>query len=109
MINGSNAKVRVSILTRTLIFCQAGLNLNVFAAFKGSMFSRSKKTTETKPDGSSHSVEHRETATVADGVAHGDLKMIGQGTVDGKTREVDAKDAKALQKVDHLGIEGWKQ
>jgi hypothetical protein len=74
--------------------------------FRGSMFSRSKKTTETKPDGSSHSVEHRKTTAVGDGAADGNLQMIGQKTVDAKTREVDTK---ALQKVDHLGIEEWKK
>lgn len=38
---------------------EAGLNLNLFGALSGAFSSKSKKTTHTNKDGSSHAVEDR--------------------------------------------------
>jgi hypothetical protein len=38
---------------------EAGLNLNLFGSLSGALTSKSKKTTHTNKDGSSHAVEDR--------------------------------------------------
>ncbi|KAF4312652.1 membrane protein [Botryosphaeria dothidea] len=108
---------------------KAGLNLNLFAALSGSMFQRKNKTTDTRPDGSSRSVEQTDTAAQAKGAGHGNLSAFGAARAEGRDRaigkestralEEDSKErnkkAKALkqkgeekaQEVDHLGIGSW--
>lgn len=109
---------------------QAGLNLNIFAALSGSMFSRSKKTTDTRPDGSSRSVETTDTAAQAQGRGAANMQAIAEARSDagkryakgqeaiensgeqtGRIKEKQKKNSKAIEKrqemqMDHLGIEG---
>ncbi|KAK8210596.1 hypothetical protein IWZ01DRAFT_541589 [Phyllosticta capitalensis] len=109
---------------------KAGLNLNIFAALSGSMFSRSKKTTDTRPDGSSRSVETTDTAAQAQGRGAANMQAIAEARSDagkryakgqeaiensgeqtGRIKEKQKKNSKAMEKrqemqMDHLGIEG---
>jgi hypothetical protein len=93
---------------------QAGLNLNIFAAFSGVFSGRKKKTTDTAKDGSSHSVEHSEGHGKVRGYGTGTMNAIGAGEVKKKERlriaeEVKAEEAKTIESnVDHLGIEAPK-
>ncbi|KAK8157626.1 hypothetical protein IWX90DRAFT_21350 [Phyllosticta citrichinensis] len=110
---------------------KAGLNLNIFAALSGSMFSRSKKTTDTRPDGSSRSVETTDTAAQAQGRGAANMQAVAEARSDAgkryakgqeaiensgdagptKKRIEEAKTKKKqkqvqAQQMDHLGIEG---
>ncbi|KAK8182284.1 hypothetical protein BC567DRAFT_219433 [Phyllosticta citribraziliensis] len=119
-------------LANTAPHPQAGLNLNIFAALSGSMFSRSKKTTDTRPDGSSRSVETTDTAAQAQGRGAANMQAVAEARSDAgkryakgqeaiensgdagptKKRIEEAKTTKKKQKqvqaqqMDHLGIEG---
>jgi len=93
---------------------QGGLNLNIFGAISGIFSGKSKKTTDTAADGSSHSVEHRHGTGRAKGVGGGTLDVVAQGEARSQERQrlieermaVDqSTKAKAVGVVDHLGIE----
>ncbi|KAK8190807.1 hypothetical protein BKA81DRAFT_410071 [Phyllosticta paracitricarpa] len=107
---------------------KAGLNLNIFAALSGSMFSRSKKTTDTRADGSARSVETTDTAAQAQGRGAANMQAVAEarsdagkryakgqqaiensgeggpmrGRVEGKKKDMQVQ----KQQMDHLGIEG---
>ncbi|KAF2405044.1 hypothetical protein EJ06DRAFT_578302 [Trichodelitschia bisporula] len=76
---------------------QAGLNLNIFGAFKGAYKGRKTKTTDTKKDGSSHSVEHKDEEGYGEGWAKGDMQAYAH-------EKRDAKERRGVQEVDHLGL-----
>jgi hypothetical protein len=98
--------------TGTKASAQGSLNLNLFAAVSGLFGSKTTKTTDVAPDGSSQSVENSK------GVGH--VKGVGAGTLDvqasgeakdyaKKTHAVEQNQKqgqKQLQQVNHLGIEG---
>jgi hypothetical protein len=94
---------------------QAGVNLNIFAAVSGIFSGKSKKTTDTKPDGSSHSVEHSTGAGKMRGAGHGVLNAIGTSETEVRERHRITDDAASSQQkqkienVDHLGIEDAKK
>jgi hypothetical protein len=91
------------------------LNLNIFAAVSGIFSGKGKKTTDTKADGSSHSVEHTRGAGKMHGSGAGTLNAIGKGESEYRERhrltdEAVATDQKQqLQGIDHLGIEDSKK
>ena len=91
------------------------MNLNIFAAVTGIFAGKSKKTTDTKPDGSSHSVEHSRGAGKMRGAGHGTLNAIGQSQQEVRERHRITDEAQAenhnqkLETVDHLGIEDAKK
>lgn len=116
-----------------MIVTQAGLNLNLFAALSGSMFQRKNKTTDTRPDGSSRTVEQTDTAARAKGAGGGNLSAYGAARAEGRDRAIGKEATRALeedskerhkqagkalkkkgekdgqgQEVDHLGIGGWE-
>lgn len=90
---------------------KAGLNLNIFAAVSGIFSGRSKKTTDTNADGSSHSVEHSKSAGKMRGSGHGVLNAVGK--TDSEVKEthriteeaMSQNERKNIETVDHLGIE----
>ncbi|EOD52504.1 membrane protein [Neofusicoccum parvum] len=106
---------------------KAGLNLNIFAALSGSMFQRSKKTTDTAADGSSRTVEHTDTAAQAKGAGHGNLSAVGSAKAESRDRAVGngaieavgesqkkikgakKQQQKQVEEVDHLGIGAWEK
>lgn len=73
---------------------------------------KSKKRTDTNPDGSSHSVEDREGVGHVNGVGHGTLNAVASGeaqsyersrrTIEGKSQ----KQSQKQQQIDHLGLGG---
>jgi len=89
---------------------KAGLNLNLFAAVSGVFGSKSKKTTDTDPDGSSHSVEDTEGVGHVKGAGGGNLKAAGSAQANDyqkKTKSVEQKQSQRqeqVESVDHLGI-----
>ncbi|KAF2181097.1 hypothetical protein K469DRAFT_590407 [Zopfia rhizophila CBS 207.26] len=93
----------------------AGLSLNLFGALSGVFSSKSRKTTHSNPDGSSHSVEDRHEQGVAHGYAAGQGTAYAQGNAvengkKQKSREIgegqqQTRQIKGTKQVDHLGIE----
>lgn len=87
------------------------MNLNLLAAFSGSLFSRSKKTTERKVDGSERAHEEQDIAARGSGQGAGSLSAFGEGNAGTRTREVKVKEVaqgqgqRRVKAVDHLGIE----
>jgi len=90
---------------------QAGLNLNIFAAVSGIFSGKSKKTTDTNADGSSHSVEHSKGAGKMHGAGHGVLNAVGKTDTEVRERHriteeaVSQNERRNIETVDHLGIE----
>ncbi|KAF2098247.1 hypothetical protein NA57DRAFT_77039 [Rhizodiscina lignyota] len=91
---------------------QAGLNLNIFAAFSGAFSGKRKTTRDTKADGSSHEVIDEEGHGHARGAATGNMQAYGTAQEQSAVRHqkgkhaIEQKKAKQTQQVDHLGIEG---
>jgi hypothetical protein len=84
---------------------QAGLNLNIFAAVSGVFKSKSTKTTDTKKDGSSHSVENREEDGQFKGAGAGNLKAVGEAHSHERYRKgVEGEQMQEHQHIDHLGL-----
>jgi hypothetical protein len=102
---------------------KAGLNLNIFGAISGVFGGRSRKTTDTAADGSSHSVEEKEGIGAFKGRGAGTMTAVAEGKADvseRRTKMVEAevkqerkkgkKAVKEAQQVDHLGLgEDWGQ
>ncbi|OCK76218.1 hypothetical protein K432DRAFT_306843 [Lepidopterella palustris CBS 459.81] len=80
---------------------QAGLSLNILGALSCALSSKSKKTTHQNCDGSTHYVEDRHEA----GQAYGQAAANGAAFAAVNANEGRRKQ-KALETVDHLGIEG---
>ncbi|KAF2433376.1 hypothetical protein EJ08DRAFT_647419 [Tothia fuscella] len=90
---------------------EAGLNLNLSAAVSSVFGGKSKKTTDTAPDGSSHSVEDREGVGHVKGAGKGNLGVIGKGEAHSHERSRKIAEGKSQkqtqhqQQTDHLGLE----
>ena len=96
---------------------QAGLNLNLVGAISGAFSGKGKKTTDTKADGSSHSVEDTKGHGTMAGSGAGTLNAVGEGKANThekyrKTVEADESESKskgeskskAVKQTDHLGL-----
>jgi hypothetical protein len=84
---------------------KAGLNLNIFAAVSGVFKGRSTKTTDTKKDGSSHSVENREEMGHVNGAGAANLKAVGDAHSHERYRKgIEAEQSQQHQQIDHLGL-----
>jgi hypothetical protein len=87
------------------------LNLNIFAAVTGVFSGKGKKTTDTMPDGSSHSEEEHTGKGKMRGAGAGTLNAVENSNSEFRERhrltdEVTAAEKDThVAKVDHLGIE----
>jgi hypothetical protein len=85
--------------------------LNIFAALSGVFSGKSKKTTDTNKDGSSHSVEHSTCNGRWKGAGTGTLNAVGESESSVQERHRIAAQQESMnqhQKIetaDHLGIE----
>ena len=91
---------------------KAGLNLNLVAAVSGLFGSKTTKTTDTAPDGSSRSVENSKGVGHVKGVGAATLNAQASGEAKDyakKTHAVEQRQKQGqeqLEQVNHLGIEG---
>ncbi|KIW03206.1 hypothetical protein, variant [Verruconis gallopava] len=81
----------------------AGLNLNLAAVVSGLFTGKKKTTTETDPDGSSHSVEHSKGRGYVDG--SGVMNINAIGSADSTVTERQRRTIEGSQEqIDHLGL-----